>query len=251
MIPFRQTCHFTGSQCYTILSTPHPTAIQSILDETNANFSTAEALQEVLESLSQEEQRIYAVEFATVEDSKIEEEDIIRSVVGTLHTQLFRNDDTYRQHVQEHPEITRFYDDVTVRATAAMKRQKKWETFMLTKWGENWLKQVTRGWLLFTLLIISFYLLYYFTYYGIGGTWSINLTTQMRQLLKRATNNPHGSAIIFSTFVEKYMPIRKETKELAWVRPDQIQPGVVKRALAEYQQVSGAVISDTPTPKRM
>lgn len=47
------------------------------------------------------------------------------------------------------------------------------------------------------------------------------------------------------------MPIRKETKELAWVRPDQIQPGVVKRALAEYQQVSGAVISDTPTPKRM
>lgn len=47
------------------------------------------------------------------------------------------------------------------------------------------------------------------------------------------------------------MPIGNETKELAWIRPDQIQPGVVKRALAEYQQLSGAVISDTPTPKRI
>lgn len=79
--------------------------------------------------------------------------------------------------------------------------------------------------------------------------WSINLTTHMRQLLKRAANNPHGSSIIFSTFLEKYMPIRNETKELAWVRPDQIQPGVVKRALTEYQELSAAVISDTPTPK--
>lgn len=79
----------------------------------------------------------------------MEEEDNIRSVVGTLHTQLFHNDDTYRQHIQEHPEITRFYDDVTARTTAAINRQRKWETFMLNKWGENWLEQITRGWITF------------------------------------------------------------------------------------------------------
>lgn len=148
-IPFRGTNHFTESQCYTILSAPHPTAIESILHATNANITTAEALQEVLESLSLTEQRIYAVEFATVEDSKMEEEDNIRSVVGALHTQLFHNDDTYRQHIQTHPEITRFYDDVTARAITAMNRRRKWETFMLNKWGENWLKQMTRGWISF------------------------------------------------------------------------------------------------------
>jgi hypothetical protein len=49
--------------------------------------------------------------------------------------------------------------------------------------------------------------------------------------------------------LEKHMPIGNDTRELAWVRPDQIQPGVVKRALTEYQQLSAAVISDTPTPK--
>lgn len=47
------------------------------------------------------------------------------------------------------------------------------------------------------------------------------------------------------------MPIGNKTKELAWIRPDQIQPGIVKRALVEYQRLSGAVISDTPIPKRI
>ena len=148
-IPFRRTNHFTESQCYTILNAPHPTAIQSNLNATNATITTAEAIQEVLESLSPTEQRIYTVEFATVEYSKMEEEDDIHSVVGALHSQLFHNDDIYRRHILEHPEITRFYDGVTTRVTAAMNRRRKWETFMLNKWGENWLKRITRGWIIF------------------------------------------------------------------------------------------------------